>query len=650
MKTKSLWLFLAMLFFAQVVVAQNTNSSTVTTSASLPPSVDTNINFYLFAQRHWNKYVAPFPNDNERREQYDAWYRFWEPRVNLNPTSNGSMFGTINQLYDVQITNRWDCLGTGGNWRSLGPDRSFFGQVTTDMQGRMHAMWISPTDQNYILAASAMGGLWKTTDGGQNWKNITDGSNLDQFPGTLGIDLLAVNPINNNYIYLSTSSYGSTDDWNGRYGLGLMYSNDGGQNWQVDQSYRTLMNTTSSSGWSRGEVWKMAYEPGTQILYAISSEYNPNGSGSLINRRVLVKPSPTSNWQDITPAMITNSNPYYNITDFQFVHNVNGGIIVATTGFFSWPIQHLFRYDESINSWTDQQLQFIDTVSVTAIGLASNDQVYLVANQKIYSCGSTGSTTTFRKNLSFGSTHRLIVSPTNSNLMYVTNAMGLTPNVERVDLTSSNTTGIGETHADCRDFQIYSSGSNPNGIDDIIFSCTDGGVAKKDAGTNTFHSITGNGLVVTEFNSVRSMPEDDDIMVGGATDNGIQAYSGKNSQPWTSPQWADGLMVAFSRNNTGVAYTQYQGGLNTTRLKLNGTSNNLQTNINIGQPTQGSDEDYKLIHSARRPMNFDINNTASVGFHWLWSEQLNSSNWTATFGDINKQPKPGFTIVDTDML
>jgi len=68
------------------------------------------------------------------------------------------------------------------------------------------------TDLNYktIYVGSQTGGLWKTTNGGINWLNVTDILNK---PG-LGVNSVAIDPNYHNIVYIATDGSGifkSTD-------------------------------------------------------------------------------------------------------------------------------------------------------------------------------------------------------------------------------------------------------------------------------------------------------------------------------------------------------------------------------------------------------------------------------------------------------
>jgi photosystem II stability/assembly factor-like uncharacterized protein len=99
------------------------------------------------------------------------------------------------------------------DWRLVGPFRG----------GRCAAVCgvIGDTDTYYM--GSAGGGVFKTTDAGKNWKNITDGS----FGGSIGA--VAVAPSNKDIIYVG----GGEKTWRGNVssGSGMWKSTDAGKTW-----------------------------------------------------------------------------------------------------------------------------------------------------------------------------------------------------------------------------------------------------------------------------------------------------------------------------------------------------------------------------------------------------------------------------------
>jgi hypothetical protein len=98
------------------------------------------------------------------------------------------------------------------NYRLVGPFRG----------GRSGAVAGSYTNKNTFYFGATGGGVWKTTDGGSNWKNISD----KFFGGTIGS--VAVAPSNENIIYVGEGE--NTLRGNVSEGLqGMWRSEDGGE-------------------------------------------------------------------------------------------------------------------------------------------------------------------------------------------------------------------------------------------------------------------------------------------------------------------------------------------------------------------------------------------------------------------------------------
>ena len=91
--------------------------------------------------------------------------------------------------------------------------------------GRSGAVTGSYKNKNTFYFGATGGGVWKTTDGGNNWKNISD----KYFGGTIGA--IEVAPSNENIIYVGEGE--NTMRGNVAEGLdGMWKSVDGGKTWQ----------------------------------------------------------------------------------------------------------------------------------------------------------------------------------------------------------------------------------------------------------------------------------------------------------------------------------------------------------------------------------------------------------------------------------
>lgn len=99
-------------------------------------------------------------------------------------------------------------------WRELGPFRG----------GRSCAVTGVPGSPNLFYFGSTGGGVWRTTDGGRHWENISDGF----FGGSIGA--IAVSDSDPNVIYAGGGE--KTVRGNVSFGYGVWKSEDAGKSWK----------------------------------------------------------------------------------------------------------------------------------------------------------------------------------------------------------------------------------------------------------------------------------------------------------------------------------------------------------------------------------------------------------------------------------
>jgi photosystem II stability/assembly factor-like uncharacterized protein len=100
-------------------------------------------------------------------------------------------------------------------YRSLGPSR---GGRSTAVIGDMH-------DRNLFYMGTTGGGVWRTTNGGKKWENISD----DFFGGSIGS--ISIAPSDNNVIYVGQGEESLRG--NVSFGNGIWRSVDAGETWQL---------------------------------------------------------------------------------------------------------------------------------------------------------------------------------------------------------------------------------------------------------------------------------------------------------------------------------------------------------------------------------------------------------------------------------
>jgi photosystem II stability/assembly factor-like uncharacterized protein len=129
-------------------------------------------------------------------------------------------------------------------WRSIGP---YIG-------GRSVAVAGVPSNPNLFYMGGVQGGIWKSTDYGNEWTNISDG----KLPGVASpIGALAVAPSNSNVIYAGTGEADIRSDFD--TGDGVYKSTDAGKTWK----YAGLRDTHM--------ITKIVVDPGNaNVAYAAS--------------------------------------------------------------------------------------------------------------------------------------------------------------------------------------------------------------------------------------------------------------------------------------------------------------------------------------------------------------------------------------------
>lgn len=105
-------------------------------------------------------------------------------------------------------------LYSGLSWRQIGPFRG----------GRIAAVTGVPSEPETYYLGAALGGVWKTTDGGKRWSPIFDGEDI----GSIGA--VAVGASDPHVIYVGTGESAPREDVS--LGNGMYKSTDAGKTWK----------------------------------------------------------------------------------------------------------------------------------------------------------------------------------------------------------------------------------------------------------------------------------------------------------------------------------------------------------------------------------------------------------------------------------
>src|SRR5258707_2169401 len=135
-------------------------------------------------------------------------------------------------------------------WRQLGPFRG----------GRVEAVAGDPRERNTFYFGSCGGGVWKPTDEGLFWRNVSDG-----FFKRASVGAIAVAPSDPNVVYAGMGE--ACIRGNVSHGDGVYRSTDAGKTW----SHLGLANTRNI-----GQVRIDPRDPDTAFVAALGHAHGPN--------------------------------------------------------------------------------------------------------------------------------------------------------------------------------------------------------------------------------------------------------------------------------------------------------------------------------------------------------------------------------------
>jgi photosystem II stability/assembly factor-like uncharacterized protein len=167
------------------------------------------------------------------------WYKRWEEHYSKRMNSNGELAdpniflkAAIKTAHDKQ-TRKGDDVS---NWLPYGPDYLPTSPNPVSGHGisRINCVAFHPTDENTFWIGASQGGIWKTSDAGENWTPLNDGLPI------LRISDLTIDPTDPDIMYacLGDFEYNAVSlEFDNRkrhthFGLGVYKTTDGGISWQ----------------------------------------------------------------------------------------------------------------------------------------------------------------------------------------------------------------------------------------------------------------------------------------------------------------------------------------------------------------------------------------------------------------------------------
>jgi photosystem II stability/assembly factor-like uncharacterized protein len=432
---------------------------------------------------------------------------------------DGGMARAVTQREAILKAGR-EKAGGIATWTSVGPNV---------VAGRVRAVLYDRLDNNRVYLGAATGGIWLSTDGGNNWSAVND------FASSLSITALAQDANDANVLYAGTGEWVA-----GFRGVGIMKSTDRGASW-------SRMPSTDPG---ISSCWRYVQEVAT----------HPSNSSTLFAGNWCGIYRSTNGGESWTRVhQITNSHNQLGVGWRVLFSPTNSNrVLAATSG------RQVALSTDGGQSFTGIQVgTTVDDIWLKRVNIAwsksSPAVVYASVNENsgdIYQSTDAGSTWTKMSNpAALGNQgeygNSLWVDPTDANILIV-GGIDLHRSIDggasfsRISDWSRQyyiVENMYSAHADHHaivNHPGYNGGSNR-----LVLFGTDGGLYRA-ADARTVSNVDGwqvssGGLVTTQFYAVSGKKDSGGLaVIGGTQDNSTFILSPSIGTAWRQPGTGDG--------------------------------------------------------------------------------------------------------------
>ena len=441
------------------------------------------------------------------------------------------------------------------------PDPDSFGGLGPDPigvvfpgTGRITGIAPSPTDVNTIYVAAAGGGVWKTTDGGTNWKPLTDNQ------ATLNMGSIALAPSNPSIVYAGTGE-ASTPFFDSFPGRGILKSTNAGVSW-------TLLG---QSVFDRRSVAKLVVDPASpDTVYAALADFANGATPG--NTGIWKSTDGGINWTNTTSATVPGDafvDLVIDPSNAQVLYaaaanpagNALNSVYKTTDGGAHWAVAGNFPVGGNQGRIALAIAPSNGNTLYAAVADTSNSQ--LLGVYQTTNAGSTWTSLAGIPNFAGGQAFydlAIGVDPTDAsgNTFYASGQAGansfirvvVTPGSPPTTAVTDISGGTNSPHAD-HHTMVFDAANH-------LLDGNDGGLWRLQtlAPALTWSNLNGN-LGITEFVGVALDPSATNIAYGGSQDNGSEKYTG--STTWTAIAGGDGGFVRVDQSNHAIVYHEFYG-------------------------------------------------------------------------------------------
>ena len=424
------------------------------------------------------------------------------------------------------------------NWQPVGPTQLTDPGSNTILEpslGRVNCVAIDPTNPNRILAGAGSGGVWLSTDGGQNWSPRTDEL------AVLGVSDIEFAPTNPDIVYMTTGDSNAF----ATPSIGVYKSTDRGATWNATALTFNPADFRIMS--------KLAVDPtNANIVYAVEL----NGLYKTIDGG--------AHWQFIQPSGLNNDFPMYDVKlkpgdpSVVFTMSKNGEFHRSTNSGASWdPIP--------------PGLPSASAVQRCQIGVApgNGNVVYVICSERgtnglngVYrstdgggsfsaTAGTSGAKSDFGTQATYDMS--IAVAPSDSSDVYIG---GVSPLRSKdggatwspiTGFEGGFVPGLSIVHVDVQDLRFAGNS---------LYACTDGGLHRTDDKGAHWTDLS-QKLQIAQIYHFSMTDQNDGLIYTGEQDNGLNRFNGGK---WEHPKAGDWGQPLIHPLSTDLVFAGSNGG------------------------------------------------------------------------------------------